>query len=208
MIIRGPGVRAGAFCHTPVTGTDLFPTIRELAGVRSPMPAGVEGSSIVPLLSAKPFKRERSGLVFHYPHYGQGPKQTPQSAIRVGNHKLIKLYESNELQLYDLEKDIGESNDLAKEAPGLTASLHAQLQTCLKEIGADLPSVNPNYDATAKRTSGKSGGFVGRFDKNGDGTISKSEFTGPSRRFDRLDKNRDGQLTGDEIPTGPPQRRR
>jgi arylsulfatase A-like enzyme len=206
MIIWGPGVKANAFCHTPVTGTDLFPTICELAGVKSPMPAGVEGDSLVPLLSAKPFKRGRSGLVFHYPHYGQGPKQTPQSAIRVGNHKLIKLYETNELRLYDLEKDIGESNDLAKAEPGLAASLYAQLQSYLSEIGADLPAVNPNYDATAKRTVGNSGGFVGRFDKNGDGIISKSEFTGPTRRFERLDKNRDGQLTGDEIPTGPPRR--
>jgi arylsulfatase A-like enzyme len=207
MIIRGPGVKANVFCHTPVTGTDLFPTIRELAGVKSPMPAGVEGTSIVPLLAAKPFKRERSGLVFHYPHYGQGPKQTPQSAIRVGKYKLIKLYESNELHLYDIEKDIGESHDLAKADPGLTASLYAQLQSTLNEIGADLPTVNPSYNATAKRTSGRSGGFVGRFDKNGDGIISKSEFTGPSRRFDRLDKNRNGQLTGDEIPTGPPPQR-
>jgi hypothetical protein len=52
-----------------------------------------------------------------------------------------------------LEKDIGESNDLAKTNPTLTASRHAQLQACLKKIGADLPTANPNYDATAKRTA-------------------------------------------------------
>jgi hypothetical protein len=82
------------------------------------------------------------------------------------------------------------------------------LQAYLEQIGADMPTASPNYDATAKRTTGKSGGFAGRFDKNGDGELSRSEFAGPSRRFDVLDENRDGQLSGDEIPAGSPQRRR
>jgi Ca2+-binding EF-hand superfamily protein len=37
-------------------------------------------------------------------------------------------------------------------------------------------------------------------DQNGDGKISKDEFRGPPQLFDRLDRNSDGFLSGDEMP--------
>jgi len=42
--------------------------------------------------------------------------------------------------------------------------------------------------------------FVNRLDQDGDGKVSRSEFDGPVHHFDKLDKNRDGYLTGDEAP--------
>ncbi|MDH3592096.1 MAG: EF-hand domain-containing protein, partial [Planctomycetota bacterium] len=33
---------------------------------------------------------------------------------------------------------------------------------------------------------------IERYDRNGDGQVSRSEFTGPARVFDRLDRNKDG----------------
>jgi|GEM_PF-6187770 hypothetical protein len=41
---------------------------------------------------------------------------------------------------------------------------------------------------------------IKKADKDGDGKISKTEFTGPQEAFDRLDKNGDGFITQDEIP--------
>ncbi len=41
-------------------------------------------------------------------------------------------------------------------------------------------------------------------DKNGDNKVSKSEFDGPTRHFDRLDRDKDGFLSEDEAPKGPP----
>ncbi len=46
--------------------------------------------------------------------------------------------------------------------------------------------------------------FVQRLDKNGDGKISRSEFDGPPDRFDYHDSNKDGYLSQDEAPKGPP----
>jgi Ca2+-binding EF-hand superfamily protein len=40
-------------------------------------------------------------------------------------------------------------------------------------------------------------------DKDGDGKISKAEFQGRPERFERLDANKDGFLTKDELPKGP-----
>ncbi len=48
------------------------------------------------------------------------------------------------------------------------------------------------------------GGFMKRFDKDGDGRVSRAEFDGPPRHFDLLDRNGDGYVKEDEAPTGPP----
>ncbi|MCK5001209.1 MAG: sulfatase, partial [Anaerohalosphaera sp.] len=121
LIINGPGIKPNSFCRTNVIGYDLFPTFCELAKV-GPLPAGIEGVSIVPLLCGKDKEFNRTDdLVFHFPHYGMGPSQTPQSAIIAGNWKLIKSYESGNESLFDLSKDIGETTDLSKKKPEKTA---------------------------------------------------------------------------------------
>ena len=51
LIIRGPDDPENSFCHERVVGYDLFPTFCELAGVTDPLPNGIEGGSIVSLLS-------------------------------------------------------------------------------------------------------------------------------------------------------------
>ena len=45
-------------------------------------------------------------------------------------------------------------------------------------------------------------GFIQDFDKNGDGKVSKKEFTGPEKAFMKFDKNNDGFITKDEVPKG------
>jgi hypothetical protein len=47
-------------------------------------------------------------------------------------------------------------------------------------------------------------GFVRRLDRNGDGRVSRSEFDGPAGHFDHLDRDRDGYLSEQEAPRGPP----
>ena len=53
---------------------------------------------------------------------------------------------------------------------------------------------------------GQGGGFMGRFDKDKDGKVSKEEFTGPDNIFDQFDKNKDGFIDKSEEPKGPPPR--
>ena len=53
LIVRGPGIEAGSWCHERVVGFDLFPTFCALAGVKEPLPKGVEGGNI-----AKPIYKE------------------------------------------------------------------------------------------------------------------------------------------------------
>jgi len=46
--------------------------------------------------------------------------------------------------------------------------------------------------------------WVRREDRNGDGKVSRDEFGGPPDHFDRFDRNKDGFITEDEAPDGPP----
>lgn len=151
LIINGPGIEPNSFCHTNVIGYDLFPTFCELAGVgNKELLENVEGISLVPLLRNEVkddiFKRDNGEIIFHYPHYGKGPKQVPHSAIIAGNMKLIYFYETKESLLFDLSEDISESINIATEKKDLAEKLKHRLFQYLKKIRAQLPSDNPAYD--------------------------------------------------------------
>ena len=90
-----------------MVGYDLYNTFSELAGIEEPVPANTEGGSFVHLLRGedKAVERPREELVFHFPHY-QG--DTPHSAIMFGNYKLLRFYESEKIELYDLSNDLKE----------------------------------------------------------------------------------------------------
>jgi hypothetical protein len=74
--------------------------------------------------------------------------------VRSGNYKLVKRFETtaarpNLIELYDLEADIGETNNLAETKPEVVARLDALLEAHLDEAGALRPKPNPNYNAAA-----------------------------------------------------------
>ena len=46
--------------------------------------------------------------------------------------------------------------------------------------------------------------FIGRFDRNNDGRVSREEFSGPDQVFKRFDMNNNGYIDEDEAPKGPP----
>ena len=152
LIVRGPGVAANSWCHTPVVGYDLLPTCCDWAGVpAATLPKGVEGGSIVTLLAHNlaqdgrgEVRRPREELVFHFPHYQSD--DGPQSAIRLGNLKLLRFYEDDRVMLFDLTKDIGERDDLAQRMPAEAQRLRERLEQYLSAVDAQLPTPNPEYD--------------------------------------------------------------
>lgn len=56
--------------------------------------------------------------------------------------------------------------------------------------------------STLHRSAGR--GFIERLDRNGDGRVSQAEFDGPAHHFRKLDRDKDGFLSQDEAPPGPP----
>lgn len=149
LIVRGPGIEPGTCCDEPVVGYDLFPTLCELAGVGRPLPDGVEGGSLVGLLRHRGIghvERPHEELVFHFPHYGRNPESLPRSALRLGDYKLIRHYETGKVSLFNLSKDISESNDLADRMPEKVAELTRRLDRYLADVDAQMPVDNPDFD--------------------------------------------------------------
>ncbi|MHC4546939.1 MAG: sulfatase-like hydrolase/transferase, partial [Planctomycetota bacterium] len=100
MIIKWPGVvKPNSVCSEPVTSTDFYPTMLEMADLPLKPKQHVDGVSLVPLLKGKE-KLERNAIFWHYPHYGnQGG--SPGGAVRAGDYKLIEFYEDNRAELYN-----------------------------------------------------------------------------------------------------------
>ena len=144
MIIRAPGItREGSVSHQPVTSTDFYPTILQLAGLPSRPEQHVDGVSLVPHLRG--VRSLRGPLYWHYPHYGnQGG--APSAAVRDGEWKLIRWYEDDRLELYNLVSDPGEKRDLASEQPARVKDMSSRLAAWLKESGAKFPPKNPQFD--------------------------------------------------------------
>jgi len=142
MLIKWPGVtKPGSLCSEPVISTDFYPTMLEMAGLDPRPKQHIDGVSLVPLLKGEK-TLGRKAIYWHYPHYGnQGG--APASAVRYGNWKLIKWYEDNQLELYNLKEDIGEKNNLVDKKPELADELHKRLSEWLKKMDAKYPTRNP-----------------------------------------------------------------
>lgn len=148
-LVRGPGIAGNVCSRVPVTACDILPTLAALAGVTAPIPPGVEGGSLVPVLRDPAGRgtvtRARAELVFHFPHYDLG-NGGPATAILLDGYKLVRNYETGTRRLYELERDPGEARDLAAARPEKLAELTARLDAYLKEVNAQMAARNPQYD--------------------------------------------------------------
>jgi arylsulfatase A-like enzyme len=151
LLVRGSGIEPGSISEVPVIGWDLFPTFLDLMGIDKPLPEGVEGGSLRSVLEAGgrgEVPRPREELVWHYPHYVEHKDVipvTPQSAIRIGDYKLIEDYDSETIYLYDLQNDIAESRNLATEQREKADEMRGRLHAYLSEINAPMPKKNPDW---------------------------------------------------------------
>lgn len=142
-LIRVPWMdHQGVENQTPVTGTDFYPTILDLAGLELKPTEHTDGVSLKPLLEGKEIASRP--LFWHYPHYGnQGGD--PSSIIREGDWKLIHYWEDDSQELYNLSCDISESNNLASREPEIREKLNEKLMSWLEETNARLPEPDPLY---------------------------------------------------------------
>ncbi len=119
MIVRWPGrIEPGRVSDHLWYFPDVLPTVTELAGAETP--DDVDGISIVPeLLGEKVAGRKQKDHEFLYWELGG------QTAVRMGKWKAVRRGRKRPWELYDLEADITESNDLAEKKPDVAAKLAA-----------------------------------------------------------------------------------
>ncbi|HLY75041.1 MAG TPA: sulfatase, partial [Planctomycetota bacterium] len=147
LIIRWPGVtKPGKICDVPVSSVDFYPTILEASGGTLQPNQVVDGLSLVPLLRQQG-TLGRQALYWHYPHYN-GDRLfcgSPCGAVRKGDFKLLEYFEDGKLELYDLKEHLGEQHDISGVLQEKTNELHQLLITWRQEVGALMPSPNPEF---------------------------------------------------------------
>ena len=142
--IKVPWLNNGVKCNVPVTGTDFYPTILDLAGLKLQPDEHCDGVSLRPLLQGGNIP-ERS-LVWHYPHYGnQGGE--PSSILQKGDWKLIHYYEDNREELFNLKEDEQENMDVSGRYPERAKKMSLELFGYLKKVGARFPIKDPEYSS-------------------------------------------------------------
>ena len=104
-------LKPGTDHHRPIDITDLLPTFCELAGTEIPL--GIDGVSLAPTLTGEGYQRPREFLIHEA---GKGA-----SIIR-GKHKLIRM-KKGDMELYDLDKDPGETTNLVAGSTKLVKEL-------------------------------------------------------------------------------------
>lgn len=137
--VRWPGkIKPGSVSETAITTTDVFPTVLEVAGLEPKKGVPLDSESLIPVLTGTG-DLQRESIYFHYPNYAFHKKNRLGSAVRKRRYKLIHFYDDDSVELYDLEADLGEKNDLAQEKPALAGLLRKELADWLEKTGARMP---------------------------------------------------------------------
>jgi arylsulfatase len=139
MIVAGAGVKVPAGINSSyVTLMDLAPTFLELAGAEYPADGSVApmlGESMLALLAGQ-------STVVHAEDYVTTLSHRGRSFIRKGQWKLVhdrRPFDEGGFELYDLQSDPGESNNLAEKFPEKREELVALWREKRTELGIVLP---------------------------------------------------------------------
>ena len=158
LVVRWPNhVAPGTLTDQPVIGYDLHATLAEAAGTTA---SETDGHSFLTTITERKSIPDRP-LIWHFPYYhpergfAEAPDEIgvddfvtsrtrPHSALRLGQHKLLYFYETDESQLYHLGDDPGEQVDLSDNQPELANRLSRRLIRELADMNARLPQLKAN----------------------------------------------------------------
>jgi arylsulfatase A len=139
MIARWPRrIRAGTTSDHIAANWDMWATFAELTG--GDPPDGTDGISIAPTLLGRSSQRRHDALYWEF--HSQGSSQ----AVRMGRWKGIRTNIAKQpdapIELYDLERDVRETTNVAAANPDIVRRLEAIMK------GSHTPSVVPRWNFT------------------------------------------------------------
>jgi arylsulfatase A-like enzyme/lysophospholipase L1-like esterase len=111
-VIRWPGVaKAGIKPEAMIQNIDYAPTFLEIAG--APIPADMQGKSIVPILKGEGKKPDAWRNAVFYQYSGENTHSVARhDGVRDSRHKLMRFPDTDEWMLFDLEKDPQEMKNI------------------------------------------------------------------------------------------------
>ena len=144
-----PGtIKAGTISALPSAQYDILATVCDLLG--QPVPAQNTGISLLPTLTGKGTQQPREYLYWEHP---QSPKR--DQAVRIGKWKGVKLgwkvKTPQKLQLFDLEKDIGETKNIAAQHPDIVK----RMEEIMIEAHQPLTATQGKAGKEGKKGAGK-----------------------------------------------------
>jgi arylsulfatase len=158
-IIKYPGkIPAGTTVETPIMAIDLLPTIAELTGSELPN-LEIDGKNVWPIISGKSTVMAHDAYFFYYnvnelfgvrsgdwklyfPHrYRSMQGQEPGKDGLPGNYTHFTLTEP---ELYNLEQDVGEENNIIKQHPEIADSLFGLAENMREKLGDRLTGKEGN----------------------------------------------------------------
>jgi arylsulfatase A-like enzyme len=137
LLVRGPGIKPASTPAQFVANIDLAPTFLDLAGV--PVPASMQGRSLVPLLHGESPADWRTSVYYRYYHDPGHHNTAAHLGVRTATHKLIYYWKKDAYEMYDLTKDPSEQHNLLydeaqkPEVAAKFAELKAEIARLQKE---------------------------------------------------------------------------
>ena len=141
LIVRWPGVvKAGSENKDMVSTLDYAETFLDAAGVE--VPKEMQGRSLVPLLKGEKPQDWRTGHYYHYYEYPQPHHVAPHYGVRSETgYKLIHYYQTDEWELFDLNKDPSELKSVINDTD--YASIKESLLLQIKTLQVKYQDTNP-----------------------------------------------------------------
>ena len=140
LLVRWPGVvQPGSANSDLVSNLDYAQTFLEIAGVEAP--PDMQGLSLVPLLKGETPRNWRQSFYYHYYESQVAHGVPAHEGVRTNRHKLIRFYESDEWELYDLDRNPEETQSVYGQPAmkRVTDELMAELRRLRKMYGVTEP---------------------------------------------------------------------
>ncbi len=150
LLVRWPGVvKPGSVNADLVSNLDFAETFLEAAGV--PVPAEMQGRSLVPLLRGETPADWRKSFYYHYYEF-PGPHSVARHyGVVTSRYKLVHLYDPGPAytELIDLQKDPKEMKDVAGDPA--YADVRKELEAELARLRRELKVPDPDPEQSAIR---------------------------------------------------------
>ncbi len=159
-LVRWPAaIKPGSRIDAMGLNVDFAPTFLDAAGL--PVPAEMQGRSLLPVLRGQTPADWRTSMYYRYYHDPGDHNTRAHYGVRTTTHKLIYFWKKDQWELFDLVHDPFEMNNLYGQ-PGqeaITASLKQELQRLKREVKDDDQLANeqlPNgVDGPIEKLRGK-----------------------------------------------------
>lgn len=119
-----------------------------MTGASLPNDVELDGEDLASTLLGKDQRSREAPIFWRRPPDRPGTKRedNPDLAVRDGNWKYLVNYDGSDAQLFDLDADVSESQNLVADQPQIVERLHAALTrwNALMPVDAGDPAFDPS----------------------------------------------------------------